>query len=123
MCRGSPPLTPAPSPGLCTECVPSKTAGASHASRSSANERMSTTRFPYPKKVPRSVTATAPDPAPRTFSTAPRISAGAIHCPFFTFTGSPVSPAARSRSVCRQRNAGIWIASTTPATSAHCSGR
>ena len=46
MKRGSPPLTPAPSPGRCTEWVPSKTAGASHASRSCAKERMSTTRLP-----------------------------------------------------------------------------
>jgi hypothetical protein len=46
MKRGSPPLTPAPSPGRCTECVPSKTTGASHASRIATKERMSTTRLP-----------------------------------------------------------------------------
>ena len=38
---------------------------------------------------------------------------GCIHWPFFTFTGLPVAPAATSRSVCRQRNAGICSTSTT----------
>src|SRR6185369_16753961 len=42
-----------------------------------------------------------------------------IHWPFFTFTGRPVRPAATSRSVWRQRNAGIW---STSATAAACAG-
>ena len=53
----------------------------------------------------------------RTFSTAPAIPSGGIHWPFLTFTGLPVAPAATSRSVCRQRKAGIW------STSATCGGR
>ena len=71
-----------------------------------ANERMSTTKSPYPKTDPRSVTRTGPPPPDRTFSTAPAIASGDIHCPFFTFTAFPVRPAATSRSVWRQRNAG-----------------
>src|ERR1700722_5610528 len=46
---------------------------------------------------------------------------GCIHCPFLMLTGAPVSPAARSRSVCRQRNAGICNTSTTAAAGAHWS--
>ena len=40
----------------------------------------------------------------------------AIHWPFLMFTGFPVRPAATSRSVWRQRNAGIWSTSATWAT-------
>ena len=35
------------------------------------------------------------------------MSCGATNCPFLMFTMRPVRPAATSRSVCRQRNAGI----------------
>ena len=45
----------------------------------------------------------------------PAIPSGGIHCPFLTFTGLPVRPAATSRSVCRQRKAGICSTSTTSA--------
>ena len=37
------------------------------------------------------------------------MSHGAMNCPFFTLTGRPVAAAASSRSVCRARNAGIWM--------------
>src|SRR5688572_11537232 len=60
---------------------------------------------------------------PRTFSTAPRIPSGCSHCPFLMFTAFPVAPAASSRSVWRQRNAGICKTSATWATAAHWSGR
>ena len=50
------------------------------------------------------------------------IASACIHCPFFTFTGLPVRPAASSRSVCRQRKAGIWSASTTSGAGAACAG-
>ena len=52
-------------------------------------------------------------PPERIFSTAPAIPSEAIHCPFFTFTARPARPAATSRSVWRQRNAGIWSTSAT----------
>src|SRR5258705_538863 len=47
------------------------------------------------------------------------MSAGARNCPFFTFTARPVAPAARSRSVWRERKAGICRTSTTSAAGAH----
>src|SRR5687768_947708 len=104
----APPLAPsAPCPGRCTLCVASKITGTLHASRIRLNPRMSTTRSPYPKNEPRSVTAISPRPPfPRTLSTA-----------------RPVAPAAFRRSVWRQRKAGICSTSTTSATTAHCSGR
>jgi hypothetical protein len=43
------------------------------------------------------------------------ISGGERNWPFFTFTACPVFAAATSRSVCRQRNAGICRRSTPPA--------
>ncbi len=47
------------------------------------------------------------------------MSHGARNCPFLTLTGLPVSAAAASRSVCRQRKAGICRTSTHSATAAH----
>src|SRR2546422_824035 len=55
---------------------------------------MSTTRSPYPKNVPRSVTASSGAPPARTFSTAPIIPSGDIHWPFLMFTARPARPAA-----------------------------
>ena len=49
------------------------------------------------------------------------MSQGARNWPFLTLIARPVSAAARSRSVWRQRKAGIWSTSTTSATGAHCS--
>src|SRR5207249_267307 len=70
----SPPLDPsAPCPGCWTECVASNTTGQPQAARSREKFRMSTTRSPYPKKVPRSVTAISGAFPARTFSTAPAI--------------------------------------------------
>src|SRR5690606_14324055 len=123
----APPLAPpSPIPGRWTLWVPSKITGASHASRMRGIERRSTTRSPYPKNVPRSVTATSmldAELAPRTLFTAPRMPSGCSHCPFFTFPGLPVAPAASRRSVCLHRKAGICRTSTTSAAAAHCSGR
>ena len=42
--------------------------------------------------------------------------------PFFTLTMRPVRPASSSRSVWRQRKAGIWMMSTTSAAGATCDG-
>src|SRR4029077_14097784 len=90
-----PPLAPSgPWPGCCTEWVASYTTGTRHAARSRAKLRMSTTRSPYPKKVPRSVTATSGAPPAPTLSTAPPLPSADIHCPFFTFTARPPRPAA-----------------------------
>ena len=50
------------------------------------------------------------------------MSQGARNWPFLTLTGLPVAAAASSRSVWRQRKAGICSTSTTSATAAHCSG-
>ena len=49
------------------------------------------------------------------------MSHGARNWPFLTFTTLPVAPAASSKSVWRQRKAGICRISTAFATSAHCS--
>ena len=48
---------------------------------------------------------------------------GARNCPFFTWTGRPVPPAAVKRSVCRARKAGTCSKSHASATGAACSGR
>ena len=61
-------------------------------------------------------------PAAVTFAIAWRMSSGARNCPFFTFTTRPVRAAATSRSVCRDRNAGICSTSATSATGAACAG-
>ena len=47
------------------------------------------------------------------FSVIAVTSPGATNCPFFTLMHLPVSAAATSKSVCRQRNAGIWSTSAT----------
>ena len=49
-----------------------------------------------------------------------RASGGARNCPFFTLTARPDFAAARIKSVCRQRNAGICSTSATAATSSIC---
>jgi len=46
------------------------------------------------------------------------ISQGERNCPFFKFTTRPVFPAATSKSVCRERNAGICRTSATSAAGA-----
>ena len=52
------------------------------------------------------------------------MSAGARNCPFFTLTARPVAAAASSRSVCRQRKAGICsMSQTCGRRRAACSGR
>ena len=48
------------------------------------------------------------------------MSHGAINCPFFTLTILPVLAAATSKSVWRERKAGICNTSATSATGAHC---
>ena len=74
------------------------------------------------RNVPRSVSHILWFPVERIFSTKGFMSQGARNCPFFTFTILPVLPAATSRSVWRQRKAGIWSTSATWATGAACSG-
>ena len=106
----------------CVARARSASRGAPVARRSRPNARTSTTRSPYPKKVPRSVTATSVEPPSRTFSTAPVMASGVIHCPFLMLTGLPVLPQATSRSVCRERNAGTCKASTAWAAAAACAG-
>src|ERR1035441_8289784 len=114
------PLDAAPAPpGNCTECVASNTTG-QPPSRIIFNPRISTTRLLYPKLDPRSVSTTWLLPVDATFSAARWISCGATNCPFLMFTMRPVRPAAVSRSVCRQRNAGICRMSATSAAGAAC---
>src|SRR3954465_10717902 len=115
--RSPPVRSPCP-PGLCTEWVASKQTGAN--SRIWMIPRKSTTRSWYPKLAPRSVRSTFLHPASASFATAFFMSEGATNCPFLTLTARPVRPAAWSRSVWRQRNAGICNTSTTSATGAHC---
>ena len=67
-----------------------------------------------------SVTRTLRLPAPVTLATTFAMSHGARNWPFLTLIAAPVAAAAASRSVCRQRKAGIWSTSTTSATRAHC---
>src|SRR5205807_296056 len=54
-------------------------------------------------------------PFDRILSTTFFMSPGATNWPFLTLTGLPVAAAARSRSVWRHRNAGIWSTSSTSA--------
>jgi hypothetical protein len=54
-------------------------------------------------------------PAASSLPTTWAMSQGARNCPFFTLTARPVSAAATSRSVCRQRKAGICSTSTASA--------
>ena len=54
-------------------------------------------------------------PVETIFFTTFAMSSGAMNCPFLTLTTAPVSPAASRRSVCRARNAGIWITSQAAA--------
>ncbi len=114
----SPAVTPSPPPGSCRLCVTSKTTGQN--ARMIGNARMSTTRLLYPNVKPRSVTKTFELPAAVTFEIAWRTSAGARNCPFFRLTVFPVRAAASTRSVCRERNAGICRTSATSATGAAC---
>ena len=50
------------------------------------------------------------------------MSSGAMNCPFLMLTARPVRAAATTRSVCRQRKAGIWSTSQTSAAGAHWCG-
>src|SRR5579885_3503380 len=70
---------------------------------------------------PRSVTSTSGLPVERAFSTTCTISQGERNWPFFKLTGLPAAATARTKSVCRQRKAGVWSTSTTAATGAICS--
>ena len=81
---------------------------------------ISTTILLYPKVLPLSQSITLGFPLSSILVTTFFISHGARNCPFFTFTGSPVSAAAMSKSVCLHKNAGICIRSTTSATFLHC---
>ncbi len=54
-------------------------------------------------------------PLPSSLFTVYRMSCGATNWPFLTLIVRPVRAAATSRSVWRQRNAGIWITSRTSA--------
>jgi hypothetical protein len=122
MWRGSPPLTPAPPPGAAPSASrrrpPARRTPRGAARRSACPPPGSRSRRRSPARSPRP----AAEPGPRALPTAPRISSGAIHCPFLTFTGKPVPPPASSRSVWRQRKAGICSTSTTSAAAAHCPG-
>ena len=105
----------------CTECVASNTTGWPVRFIIS-RERISTTRLPYPKEVPRSHKEMLSFPAAFAFFRILAISQGARNWPFFMLTGFPVAATASMRSVWRQRNAGVWSISTTSATGAACSG-
>ena len=124
MCSRWPPLAPpVPCPGCCTAWVASNITGAPVAAAQAARS----CACPRPgRRSRRRCPARSPprrrSPPIRTFSTAPAMASACIHWPFFTFTGRPVRPAATSRSVCRQRNAGIWSASATSAAPAACAG-
>src|SRR5579864_2661744 len=59
-------------------------------------------------------------PVPATFSAAFAISHGERNWPFFMFATRPERPTARSRSVCRHRNAGICNTSHTSAAGPTC---
>ena len=61
-------------------------------------------------------------PAWRSLSTTCFMSQGAMNCPFFTFTAALVCPAAKRRSVWRDKNAGIWIMSHTAPAAVASSG-
>ena len=114
---GSPPATPDARLGCWSECVMSVTTGCPKACMRGM-PRKSTTRSVYPKVVPRSVSITFGLPASTTFCAAKRIASGARNCPFLMFTIRPVCAAAISRSVCRQRKAGICNTSTNSAAKA-----
>jgi len=59
------------------------------------------------KLVPRSVRHMSSLPVEVTLPTACAMSSGAMNCPFLMLTGTPLSPAASSRSVCLLSSAGI----------------
>ena len=61
-------------------------------------------------------------PVLATFSTALTISGGDTNWPFLILTARPELPAATSKSVWRQRNAGICSTSQTSAAGATCDG-
>ena len=61
-------------------------------------------------------------PAAVTLATTFFMSQGARNWPFLMLIARPVLAAATSRSVCRDRKAGICSTSTASATRAHCSG-
>ena len=77
-------------------------------------------RLLYPNMFPRSVSHTSVAPASRAFSTGYLMSVPLRNCAFLMFTVLPVLAAATSRSVWRQRKAGICITSTTSPTGAAC---
>ena len=52
-------------------------------------------------------------PVEAAFSITPFMSQGAMNWPFLTFTTLPVRAASSTRSVWRQRKAGIWSTSAT----------
>ena len=70
--------------------------------------------------LPRSVSHTSLAPASRAFSTGYHMSRPERNCAFLMFTMRPVLAAATSKSVCRQRKAGIWITSHTSPTGSAC---
>ena len=119
--RCPPELPPRP-PGCCTEWVASKITGWPRPAIC-GRARMSETSVLYPNDVPRSVSRTRSLPAPVILAATCFMSQGARNWPFFTLIAAPVAAAARSRSVCRHRKAGICSTSITSAAGAHCSGR
>ncbi len=89
----APPLAPpAPWPGRCTLCVASNTTGAAQASRRRGNAPHVDDEIAVSKECAalgdRDLwLAVARRGGLRTFSTAPRMPSGCIHCPFLTLTG------------------------------------
>ena len=83
-------------------------------------EVMSTTSRPYPMNVPRSQSIRPEAPLERHLSTTCLMSPGDRNCAFLTLMGFPVADAASSRSVWRQRKAGICSTSTTRAVGSAC---
>ena len=92
-----PPLHVPWAPGSCTECVASNTTGWPVRFIIS-RERISTTRLPYPKEVPRSHKEMLSFPAAFAFFRILAISQGARNWPFFMLTGFPVAATASMRS-------------------------
>src|SRR3569833_1864722 len=83
-----------------------------------ASERISDTRLLYPNEKPRSQTMMAWLPVERALSTTFFISHGERNWPFLMLTGLPWEDTFNMKLVCRHRNAGVCMTSTTAATSA-----
>ncbi len=107
--------------GNCTEWLASNTTG--YPVRAMiVRPRMSLTSMLYPKLVPRSVSRIRRLPVLSILPITLPMSAGAMNWPFLTLIAAPVRPAANSRSVWRDSNAGICRTSATSAAAAHWAG-